>query len=93
LRGQHFAAGRRDLVVAAPPLPRLLHPPALDQAALLEAIEHRIERCHVKSQLAVGAVVDEPRDLVTVPLDLLEARENHELGAAALEVVTTGHSM
>ena len=91
LLGEHLPAGRRQLVVAAAALPGLLEPPAIDPAAALHAIEHRIERSDVKPQHAAGPVVDQLGDFVAVPLPFLEDRQDHQVGAAALQLSVWRH--
>src|SRR5215469_1222267 len=86
LGGQDFLPWRGKAVVAAPPLSCLFHPSALNPAALLQAIEQRVERGHVKAQRASRAPFNQFTDLVAVPRPSLQQRENQELGAALLQL-------
>src|SRR5262249_37153405 len=70
-----------ELVEAAAPLARLLDPLSLQPAALLQAVEERVQRRDVELHHAAGQGVDEPRQLVAVTRPRLEQREDHELGA------------
>src|SRR6185295_3679276 len=85
LRVQRLAATRRELVVAAAALPRLLHPATGNQPAVLETVEHRIQRSDVERHGALGTRLDAPSDLVTVARTLLELRENEQLRRALLQ--------
>src|SRR4051812_2775963 len=85
LARERVPAGAGQLVVAPPALSLPLDPPAFDQAAILEAIERRIERGDVEVDGAVGALGNELADLVAVSAPLLEQREDQEFGAAALQ--------
>src|SRR5262245_19848894 len=85
LRREHPSAFEGQPVVAPPALPRLLDPPALDPAALLEPVEQRIERRDVEAQRAVRARLDQLADVVAVPGPRLEQREDHQLGAPLLQ--------
>src|SRR6516225_9152528 len=76
LRGQNLTSRRGQAVVATPPLPHLFHPSALNPAALLQAIEQRIERGHMKAQRASGALFNQFTDLVAMPRPSLHEREN-----------------
>ena len=67
LRGEDLAPDRRQPVVAAAALAGLLDPLPLDPAALLEAVEERVERGDVVAQRAAGARLDQLADLVAVP--------------------------
>src|SRR5688572_3757356 len=91
LRDQCLAARRRETVVTPPSLAGLLDPLPFDQVALLESVEHRVQRSDVETQHSVGAAVDQLRDLVAVTLALLEGRENHQVGAAAFQLVVSRH--
>src|SRR5262249_38215494 len=54
LAGQRLAAGRRQLVVAAPALAGALDPAALDEAAVFETVERGIERRDVEADGPLG---------------------------------------
>src|SRR5687768_14275302 len=91
LLAEDFPARRRQLVIAAPALARLLDPFPLDPRAPLHAIEHWIQRRDVEPQHGAGAVVDQLRDLVPVTAASLEGGQHHQLRRAALQVVFRGH--
>src|SRR5262249_958249 len=80
----------REAVVAAAALARLLDPAALDEAALLEAIEERVEGGDVEAEDAVGALLDLLVDLVAVAGAAGEEREDQQLRAAFLELTIDG---
>src|SRR5882724_8688832 len=64
LSGQHPLTCRRQSIEAAPALTRLLYPRALDPAALLKAIEQRIERVEVEHQPTARLRLDQLAELV-----------------------------
>src|SRR3954452_520538 len=74
-------------VVAAAALPGLFHPPALDPAAIFEAIQRRVERREREPQAAAGPLLDQLGDLVPVITLVFDDGENHDLGAAFLGFV------
>src|SRR3954467_3173314 len=74
-------------VVAAAALAGLFHPPALDPAAIFEAIERRVERGERELQAAAGPLLDQLGDLVAVMALVFDDGENHDLGAAFLGFV------
>src|SRR5688572_6548785 len=78
---QHLAALGGQLVEAAAALARFLEPPALDETALLEAVEHRVERGNLEADGALRARFDQLADLVPVPLPVLQQRQDQHLGA------------
>src|SRR5687767_5788353 len=88
---QHLLAGRQELVVPPPTLTGLFQPVAVNPSAPLHAIEHRIERPDVKPEHAAGAIVDQPGDLVAMPLPFFEDRQDHQVGAAALQLSVWRH--
>ena len=90
LRRQHRAAAVGDAVIAAAALARLLHPSALDQRALFEAIERGVERRHREVHRAAGSQLDLPPDLVAVVIRFVDQREDEEIGAAFLGGVDGG---
>src|SRR6185503_15214169 len=85
LFGEHLAAGPRDAVVAAAALSGLLHPPAADPAAPLEAVQQRIQGRHREAHVPARARLDQLRHLVAVAGPVLDQREDHQLGAALLQ--------
>jgi hypothetical protein len=91
LRRQHPAAVRGQPVVAAAALAGLLHPLAVDPAAPLHPVEHRVERGDVEAQDPARPLVDRPGDLVAVPLPLLERGEYEQLGAPPLQFCLWRH--
>ena len=62
----------------------LLDPSALDQPALLEAIEQWVERGHAEAERAARSRVDEFGDLISMTRVILELGENEQLGGALL---------
>src|SRR5262245_51030039 len=56
LAHERAAPARREAVVAAPALPRLLDPAAFDHALALEAIQCRVERGDVERDGAVRSL-------------------------------------
>src|ERR671921_804842 len=71
---QHALPHRCEPVEAAPALTRLLDPCALDPAALLEAIEQRIERVEMEHQPPARPCLDQLAKLVAVPRPGFEDR-------------------
>src|SRR5262245_9442232 len=86
LRGEDLAAGRRDLVVAAPALSGFFDPTALDPFALFQLVERGVERREVERQRAAGSRLDELRELVAMARLVLEKGEDDELGGALLRL-------
>src|ERR1051325_6610731 len=84
LCGERLPALRGEPVVAAAALAGLLHPAAGDHAALLEAVEQRVERGDVEAEDAAGAGLDQLPQLVAVAGLVLQQGEDQELGAALL---------
>src|SRR5688500_6931635 len=82
LRSQYGAAAVGNAVIAPAPLAGFLHPAALDQAALLEAIQRRVQRRHGEPDRAVGSELDLPADLIAVMVGLVDQGEDEEIGAA-----------
>src|SRR5262245_36133629 len=93
LLDQHLAAFGSDPVVAAAPLPRTLQPAALDEPPALEPAEHRVKRCDPQSQLPLRALLDALADVVAVPRPRLDQGQDHQLGAAFLELPTEHRSL
>ena len=85
---QHAPSLARQLVVAPPPLAGLLDPPAFDPAALLEAIQHRIERRDPEGEGAFGPRLDQLADLVAVARPLLHQRQHQQRRAPLLHFRT-----
>src|SRR5207237_2462882 len=83
---EHLTSLARDAVVAAPSLAALLDPSSFDQSAVLQPIERRVERRHVKIDGPFGPVGDQASDLVAMALPVLEQRQDEEFGTAALEL-------
>src|SRR5215213_2587863 len=86
LRRQDLFARGGQAVIAPPPLARLLDPAPLDPAALLQAVEQRVERGDVEAQDAPRAPLDQVADVVAVPRLLFDQRENEQLGAPLLQL-------
>src|SRR4029453_17494788 len=66
----------------APPFP----PPALNPTSFLQPIEERVERRHMKLQLAGRPVLDELADLVAVTRAGFENRQDNQLRRALLQL-------
>src|SRR5689334_22860456 len=58
LGGQHLFPFGRQAVVTAAALAGVLHPAALNPAALLQAVEQGVERGDVETQTAARALLD-----------------------------------
>src|SRR5262245_18858495 len=86
LRLQHLLAGWREPVVPAPALARLLDPAALDPAALLEAIQQRIERRDAELQHTARARFDQLAEVVAVARLILDERQDEQLRASLLQL-------
>src|SRR4030095_16952402 len=83
---QHLAAFRGQAIEAAAALSALLDPAALDPPSSLESVQHGIERRDLKADRTVGARLDLLADLVAVARSPLKQREDHQLGAALLDL-------
>src|SRR5215218_8687714 len=83
---QDLAAGRGQPVIAAAPLASLLDPATLNPAALLQAIEQRIERGDAEPYGAVRPRFDDLADLVAVAWPVLDERQDQHLGAALFQL-------
>src|SRR4051812_27695803 len=83
---QDVAPLRGQAVETAAPFARLLDPLAGDPAALLEAVEQRIERGDLELQPPAGSLFDQLADLVAMPRPRLDQRQDQQLGAALLEL-------
>src|SRR4029079_4432541 len=79
---EHLGAGRGEPVVAAPALAGLLDPAALDPAALLEAVEERIQMSDTEAEAAARPGFDQLAQVVSVPRLILDERQDQQLGAA-----------
>src|SRR5688572_8583875 len=79
LLGEHPSPGCRQLVVAPAPLAGLFDPRSGDQAAPLEPIENRVQRCDVERHRAGRALPDANRDLVAVAARTFELSQHEEL--------------
>src|SRR6187549_286928 len=86
LRREHLPSLPGEPVETPPAGARLLDPPALEPAALLEAVEERVEGSDVEAEAALGAVLDELADLVPVARARLEEGEDEQLRRALLEL-------
>src|SRR5262245_59662208 len=86
LRLQHLLSGRRQPVVAAAALTRPLDPAALDPAALLEAIQQRIQRRDAELQHTARARFDQLAEVVAVARLILDERQDEQLGASLLQL-------
>src|SRR4051812_34180761 len=75
-----------DRVVSAAALLGALDPASDDPAALLHAVEHRVERGDVEGEHAAGARFDQFRELISMPRLRIEEREDEKLGAALFEL-------
>src|SRR5687767_7027005 len=85
LLGQDAAALGGQPIETALAMPRLLDPPALDQAAVLETKQCRVEGRQGEAEAAAGARLDELADLIAVPRLRLQQRQHQHLGAALLQ--------
>src|SRR5437870_13552234 len=86
LLGEDGGASRRELVVAAAALARLLDPAPLNPAALLEAVEQRIQRRDAEAEHAARARLDQLAQLVAVARLRFDERQDEQLGAALLQL-------
>src|SRR5512146_3506449 len=82
---KHLAAGGGELVIAAAALPALLHPAALDPAALLQPVKQRIKRGDVETNGPAGLVLNELADLIAVARPRLQQGEDQQLGATLFQ--------
>src|SRR4029079_18764653 len=86
LRGEDLAPFDGQAVEAPPALAGFLDPPPGDPAALLEAVEQRIERRHLELEAAARALLDQLADFIAVPRPRLDQRQDQQLGAAFLQL-------
>src|ERR1019366_1083905 len=82
LGSQDLAPLRGQPVIAPAALAALLHPSALDPAALFQAIQQRVQRRRVKTERALRSLLDQLADFVAVAGRSLEQREPKQLRAA-----------
>src|SRR6476646_4235776 len=87
LRLERRAAGGRETVEAPAPLAGLLHPAADDPAALLHAVEQRIERRDIEGEDALGTRLDELLELIAMSRLDFQQRQDEELRAPFLQLV------
>src|SRR5262245_31427223 len=76
----------RQLVETAAPFVRLLDPRPFDPAALLEAVEQRIQGIDVELQGAARPRLDQLAQVVAMPGARIEQRQNEQLCGSALEL-------
>lgn len=86
LGGEHAPAFFGQVVIAAAALAGLFNPTPVDPAALLDPIEHWIERGDAEFHGTGGALLDQLADVVTVAGLVLEQGEDHQLGAPLLQL-------
>src|SRR5262245_53455522 len=84
MRGEGRAAVGGEAVVAPAPLSRLFHPAAVDESALLESQQQRVERRGVEGEHALRLCGDQLAQLVAVSRLFFQKREEQELCAALL---------
>src|SRR5690348_12186468 len=85
LRGEHFAPRRSQPVKAPPPLPRLLHPAALNPTAPLEPVQQAIQRRHLERERPLRPRRNQLADLIPMPRTLFKQRQDQQLRAALLK--------
>ena len=73
---------RCQAVVAPSTLLRFLDPPSDDPSVLLQSVEQRIERSHMKSQSPARSELNQLRNVIPMARLILEQREHEKLGAA-----------
>src|SRR5215472_10378823 len=81
---QDLLSSRRNPVIAAPPLVLALDPFALDPSPLLQAVEERVKRGHMKTHGSTGTGLDHAADVIAVARLILYQRENQHLSTALL---------
>src|SRR6266496_2785941 len=91
LRGQHLLSLGGQTVEALAALAALLDPSSLDEAAALEAIERGVERRDVELEGAVGSLVDQLGQFVTMAIALVEQRQDEDFGAAFAKLAVVRH--
>src|SRR6266508_409500 len=82
---EHLPASGRQPVVAPAALASAFDPAAFDEALVFEPIQGRIERRGVERDGAAGSFLNQPADVVPVPLPLVEQREDQHLRAPSLQ--------
>ena len=90
LRRECLPSRRRQAVIPAAALPRVLDPTARNQTAPFEPIEHRIKRCRVERQDSAGAAVDLLGDVVAMVLPRLELSQDEKLRRPLLPGLVLG---
>src|SRR6266705_3064571 len=86
LRGEHLRALRREAVVPAAALAGLLDPPAVNPPALLEAIEHGVERGDAERENAARSGLDQLAEVVAMARLVLDERQDQELSTPLFEL-------
>src|SRR5258708_4113683 len=84
LRTYRFSPVRRPVRIAPTSLLRLLHPSPLDTTRLIETMEQRIKRSHVKPQRPTGPQGNQFRNVVPVSRLILEQGQHQKLRASFL---------
>src|SRR5215469_7500339 len=87
---QDFAAGARQLIVAAPALSRSFDPMPGNQAFPFEAVEHRVQRGDLKRDCAFGPTLDLDTDFVAVAGAAFELGQDEQLGGSFFAGVVVG---
>src|SRR6266545_762369 len=82
---EHLTARGGQPVVAPAALASAFDPAAFDEALVFEPIQGRIERRGVERDGAAGSFLNQPADVVPVPLPLVEQREDQHLRAPSLQ--------
>lgn len=82
---EHGAAVGGEPIEPAAPLARFFDPSPLDPPSLLEFVEQRIQGRGLKLEPSIGTLLDQLRNLVTVPLRTLEHGQDQELRAPFLQ--------
>ena len=83
----------RQAVVPAAALAGFFDPASVDPAALLQAVQQRIERCDAEFHRAGGAVLDQLADVVPVAGLVLDERKDHQLRAAFFQLRILHHNI
>jgi len=73
-------------VIAPPALAALLHPLALNPAALFQAVQQRVQGRRVKTERTFGSPLDQLADFVAVAWQGFQQREEQQLGAAFFSI-------
>src|SRR5882724_7582294 len=83
---QSLPPHRSQFVKPPSPLSRFLHPLAFDPTPPLQPIQHRVQRRHVKIHKPARSLLDQLRDLVTVPRPIFQNRKDKYLRRALLQL-------